>query len=1791
MLYTKTNTENIFNYIKGLIMKMNYKKTNSFLRWNNKIETLLLSVVLLFMAVIYGNAAIIYQDSMANSTISSTSGLGNWQSATTFSDAYTILEGTGSVTTAEWGFNTTYKNPYFYVGTSSGYGNPADDWLITPGIYLQSGITYHLTYYISGTIVGTGTINLAPYIGDDNTIAAMTTSIAVAGNFSGRTTGATNESDTATISVTTSGLYYIGFHNTSTASPGQVNITMRGVKIEGEGLDSIWAVPYYYGWEDTDIDPDHFDDYWLIEDGNGNGESWYKEYINYAADNEYSAMLQYTAWGEGPQDDYMVTPAIAIDERHPTRIDFSYGVYFTGYEEKLKVYLKKDTTQNIDTTYAIKIADLNEFQNTSFVKHTAFVDINEYTSTGFPTQGFYYLVFYSDTDENQDNIFVDSVSFSPAERAAISALVVPVHPDSNNNGTVYPPGLQMTYVGTILPIDIRPDRGYHVASMFIGGVPVTNFSKTGGIYNHLVTGSTAIEVTFALAPSYTPPYFYDMDSVVVGGIKLTKDPIDHAIDEFKPIQLGQNAYYDIFNSTTYGAGNYLRHNEVSTSSSTITDDWLFSPVLDLDTNQNYMIRFSARTYSASTSYLRNLKVYFALNRHIIDTVACLLDTTLGGATGTTYSKYAVPLTSAMLKSPGIHPIPKFHFAFRINNSTYTSQAIYIDSLEVVQVSTVSFTASATNGSVSPTSMSGLMGGSVYQFALTPDVGYWLGSVTVNDVPLTGFSKIADTIAITLPTSGSATIVFNFVERPSYMPYSYGFETADNSNPNHFAEEWKVIDANDDGIIWIRHNEGSNYCARMSTYTPYGGQPQNDILISPPINMPTNENTIKVTYKYKANSSSLTENVKVVLTREASQTGSLGGLVIANHMPMDNTSYLVKDTLLTPSQVASLGTTGKLFLKFHCFSDADKWYPYIDSIRVDTMPNPTVTVNVGPNGSVSPGTTSTYYGGTITYTITPATGYMIESINIDGTSIEDPTNTYVFTNLTSNRTMQVTFKKLPRFIAATIEAGVGVITPSGNVEVEYGDSLQFTFTPSYGYKFDSLKVNNTITTPIGGNTYTFTNITDSIQSIKVYFSKIVYNVNVTYGSNGSIAPSGLLTIEYLDTIDFTITPAGDDDYEIDRLYIDNVPVSIAPDATSYSLVVTKALDVHIIFRRITYSVTASVTGNGSVSPSGTTYVNKDADVEYTFIPMNMYYEVSQVLLNGEEVDKSEYADNTFTVRNIRNAYSLDVSFAPIVYTLTTSATGGGSIDPLGVGTYFKGEEIYITLTPDNVIKELHALIINGEEIEYHDSVYHIGFIDKDYNIEAIFDDKSFIINAIVDGGGTMSPVGNVRVYINHDQVFNFDPWEGFEIDYVRVNGKIIETDGTTYRFRNVTANGSIYVYFKQKDPTALLIKSGTDGNGTIFPKGGVAVTEGLNQTFTFEPSYGYLLDKVYISGVATNITGTSYTFTNVQDTTSIYVTFKKITYSVSVQTDCIGGAITPSGNLTLPFQSTEVFKFIPDEEYILDSVFVNGQHTTIFGNMYPVYVTENLVITAKFIMDEGDRTIVATAGANGTIDPIGNVIVPYQTDQVFTFIPEPGYKVDVVLADGISVDPTEYPNNKYTFTNVEKHHTIHVTFIELPTYIITATSDNNGAIDPSGTIIKYEGDNQLFTFTGISTYVVDTVWVNDEVVGTGKDFTEYNMTNIVQDMTIHVIFVDGTGIAEDENKIISIFPNPTTSIVSLQGDISEFNKVEVLNLAGSVVLEFYNIPIQLDISKLSNGTYTIRFIGKNRVEDHSIVKIK
>lgn len=154
---------------------------------------------------------------------------------------------------------------------------------------------------------------------------------------------------------------------------------------------------------------------------------------------------------------------------------------------------------------------------------------------------------------------------------------------------------------------------------------------------------------------------------------------------------------------------------------------------------------------------------------------------------------------------------------------------------------------------------------------------------------------------------------------------------------------------------------------------------------------------------------------------------------------------------------------------------------------------------------------------------------------------------------------------------------------------------------------------------------------------------------------------------------------------------------------------------------------------------------------------------------------------------------------------------------------------------------------------------------------------------------------------------------------------------------------------------------------------------------------------------------------------------------------------------------------------------------------------NLIVNLEY-------TITATAGPNGSIDPLGQVKVKYGTSKTFTFTPAPGYLILDVLVDGVS-NPGAVAAGNYIFMSVTRDHTIHVTFVR-DTYHIAVNAGPGCTITPDDPLdhvvdVPYKGS---ITFNIAANTGYDLVDVKVDGASKGA-IPSFVFNDVVADHTI------------------------------------------------------------------------------------------
>jgi hypothetical protein len=150
----------------------------------------------------------------------------------------------------------------------------------------------------------------------------------------------------------------------------------------------------------------------------------------------------------------------------------------------------------------------------------------------------------------------------------------------------------------------------------------------------------------------------------------------------------------------------------------------------------------------------------------------------------------------------------------------------------------------------------------------------------------------------------------------------------------------------------------------------------------------------------------------------------------------------------------------------------------------------------------------------------------------------------------------------------------------------------------------------------------------------YFSKYYFTITASAAGNGSISPSGTITVNTGTDQTFAITP--NISYHIKDVKVDGKSVGVVSSYTFTN--VTGDHTIEVTFEINTYIIQAFANLGGSISPSGTVTVNYGDSKTFTITP-NSGYKISAVKVDG--VSKGSISSYAFT--NITSDHTISATF--------------------------------------------------------------------------------------------------------------------------------------------------------------------------------------------------------------------------------------------------------------------------------------------------------------------------------------------------------------------------------------------------------------------------------------------------------------------------------------------------------------------------------------------------------------------
>jgi len=540
-----------------------------------------------------------------------------------------------------------------------------------------------------------------------------------------------------------------------------------------------------------------------------------------------------------------------------------------------------------------------------------------------------------------------------------------------------------------------------------------------------------------------------------------------------------------------------------------------------------------------------------------------------------------------------------------------------------------------------------------------------------------------------------------------------------------------------------------------------------------------------------------------------------------------------------------------------------------TFTVTPVTNYTILATAGPGGSIIPsGSVTVPSGGNQTFVISPDSGYSISDVLVDNESY-GKISSYSFTSVVSNHTISATFTATPvtnYTILATTGSG-GSIIPSGSVMVPSGGNQTFVISPDSGYSISDVLVDNESYGKI--SSYSFTNVVSN-HTISATFTVTPvtnYTILATSGPGGSISPSGSVTVPSGGNQTFAISP--DSGYSISDVLVDNESYG---KISSYSF--TSVVSNHTISATFTvtpvinYTILATSGPGGSISPSGSVTVPSGGNQTFV-ITNNLGMNINDVIVDNE----SKGAIRSYTFTNVLANHTITASFKvvyPQSWYINATAGTGGIIDPSGLVRVFNGYNTSFSITALSCYNIADVIINNTLSLGSQSSPFIFNFtnVTSNQSIEAKFTRINYKIKATAGTGGTISPSGEVSAGCGDTKTFTISPDTNNHVSSVLVDG---ENKGAllSYTFDNITADHSISATFSGSGGN-YTINASADAYTLIYPHGTNLFDKGDNQTYLTQAKPGSDLLNITVDNNS-NPPAESWTFSYISTDHNISTT--------------------------------------------------------------------------------------------------------------------------------------------------------------------------------------------------------------------------------------------------------------------------------------------------------------------------------
>ena len=510
----------------------------------------------------------------------------------------------------------------------------------------------------------------------------------------------------------------------------------------------------------------------------------------------------------------------------------------------------------------------------------------------------------------------------------------------------------------------------------------------------------------------------------------------------------------------------------------------------------------------------------------------------------------------------------------------------------------------------------------------------------------------------------------------------------------------------------------------------------------------------------------------------------------------------------------------------------------------------VTATAGENGRISPeGVVHVREGSNQRFEFLPDEGYELDQVFVDGVEITNLASTeyYYVADVTEDRTIHVTFRKMPVYHNVTVlvsgqNTDAHTVSPRGVTPVPEGGSFSVTFAPFAGYEVEKVLVDGAPVSAEGS--YSIASV-NAPATIEIFFKISSYTVTfvdhdgtvlktetVAHGEQAT-APADPVREHYVftgwDTNFSEVTTA--------------VTIRATYKPAEYTVKFLGWDGTVLKTETVTYSESATAPEAPAREGYGFShwshaFTNVSSDLTVTAVYTQKEYLVTFVdsddtVLSTQTVKHGEAAtapanptkegytfvgwDNTGygCVTSAMNIKAMYVEGTGVTYTITARALGsGGTVSPIGATTVQENASLVLNFTADSLSK-IVKVVVDGSEISLCDS-YTFENITANHTIDVYFAPTA-VINVESSNSRQGTASGHYEL-IDGEMVYVLDitPARGYKLDGIYIDGELVDLEviGGQYIIRDLSEDMDIDVRFKRTSSGGG--GGGGSGSGSYYP---------------------------------------------------------------------------------------------------------------------------------------------------------------------------------------------------------------------------------------------------------------------------------------------------------------------------------------------------------------------------------------